>query len=167
NYLDLDVEDNDNHLLNYVLHHQRPQLSKSIDSNLVFNIAGHTLLFRRSEFSLVTGFACRKLVFPEYIDDGIPPFLRRVFPDKAKNLENKASLVKAAQGKDAKGKAAKGKAVKGKDAKCKAAQGKAAQPSDIGDTHSVTILDLRSLIWDDEKWKKLRIPYVFVCYTRR
>ncbi|GJX64536.1 hypothetical protein Tco_0298879 [Tanacetum coccineum] len=46
-YLDLEVEDNDNHLLNYVLHHQRPELSKSVDSNLVFDIASHTLLFRR------------------------------------------------------------------------------------------------------------------------
>nr|GEX65723.1 hypothetical protein [Tanacetum cinerariifolium] len=156
-YLDLDVEDNDNHLLNYVLHHQRPQLSKSIDSNLVFDIAGHTLLFERSEFSLVTGFACEKLVFPEYMDDCIPPFLRSVFLDKAKNLENKASLGKAAQGKAAKGKGVKVKAGKGKDVKRKAAQGKAAQPTDIGDTHSVTILDLISSIWDDEKWKKLSV----------
>nr|GEW73246.1 hypothetical protein [Tanacetum cinerariifolium] len=122
-YLDLDVEDNDNHLMNYVLHHQRPQLSKSIDSNLVIDIVGHTLLFGR-----------------------------RLFSEKAKNLENKASL-----GKAAKGKAAKGKAAKGKDAKRKAAQGKVAQLSDIGDTHSVIILDLRSLIWDDEKWKKLSV----------
>nr|GEW94557.1 putative reverse transcriptase domain-containing protein [Tanacetum cinerariifolium] len=121
-------KDNDNHLLNYVLHHQRPQLSKSIDSNLVFDIVGHTLLFKR-----------------------------HVFLNKAKNLENKASLDKAAQDKAAKGKAAKGKAAKGKDTKRKAAQGKVAQPSDIGDTHSVTILDLRSLIWDDEKWKKLSV----------
>ncbi|GJR36076.1 hypothetical protein Tco_1211760 [Tanacetum coccineum] len=93
-YLDLDVEDNNNHLLNYVLHHQRPELSKSIDLNLVFDIAGHTLLFERSEFCLVTGFACEKVVFPEYMDNGIPPFLRCLFPDKAKKLENKASLVK-------------------------------------------------------------------------
>ncbi|GKC26270.1 hypothetical protein Tco_1033564 [Tanacetum coccineum] len=50
-----------------------------------------------------------KVVFLEYMNDDIPPFLRRVFPDKAKNLENKASLGKAAQGKAAKGKAAKGK----------------------------------------------------------
>ncbi|GKD63665.1 phospholipase-like protein, partial [Tanacetum coccineum] len=107
-YLDLDVEDNDNHLLNYLLHHQRPQLSKSIDSNLVFDIAGHTLLFGRLEFYLVTDFICGKVVFPEYMDDGIPPFLRRMFPDKAKNLENKASLGKATQGKAAKGKAAEG-----------------------------------------------------------
>nr|GEU95076.1 hypothetical protein [Tanacetum cinerariifolium] len=116
------------------------------------------------EFSLVTDFACGKLVFPEYMDDGIPPFLRCVFPEKAKNLENKASLGKAAQVKAAKGKAAKGKAAKGKDAKRKAAQGKAAQPRDIGDTHSVTILDLRSLIWDDEKWKKLSVEdFIRVC----
>nr|GEY94911.1 retrotransposon protein, putative, unclassified [Tanacetum cinerariifolium] len=115
-------KDNDNHLLNYVLHHQRPQLSKSIDLNLVFDIAGHTLLFERSEFFLVIGFVYGKLVFPEYMDDGIPPFLRRVFSDKANNLENKASLGKATKGKVAKGKAAKGKA----------AQGKAAKTSDIG-----------------------------------
>ncbi|GJU51550.1 phospholipase-like protein [Tanacetum coccineum] len=102
-YLDLKLEDNDNHLLNYVLHHQRPELSKSIDSNLVFDIAGHMLLFGRSEFCLVINFICGKVVFPEYMDDGIPPFFR-----------------------------------------CKAAKGKAAK-------------DLRLLIWDDEKWKKLSV----------
>ncbi|GJY19313.1 hypothetical protein Tco_0390804 [Tanacetum coccineum] len=37
---DLDVRDHDNHLLNYLLHHQRPDLSESIDSNLVFDITG-------------------------------------------------------------------------------------------------------------------------------
>nr|GFC36735.1 hypothetical protein [Tanacetum cinerariifolium] len=100
----------------------------------------------KKEFSLVTGFAREKLVFPKYMDDDIPPFLRRMFPDKAKNLENKASLGKATQGKGA-----KGKVVKGKYAKRKAAQGKEAQPSDIGDTHCVTVLYLRSLILDDEK----------------
>nr|GEV84773.1 phospholipase-like protein [Tanacetum cinerariifolium] len=127
-YLDLDVEDNDNHLLNYKV---------------------RVLLGDR--------FCLHKLVFPEYMDDDIPLFLRHVFLDKVENLENKASLGKVAQGKAAKGKAAKGKVAKGKDAKRKAAQGKAAQPSDIDDTHSVTILDLRSLIWDDEKWKKLSV----------
>nr|GEZ83259.1 phospholipase-like protein [Tanacetum cinerariifolium] len=108
-YLDLDVEDNDNYLLNYVLHHQRPQLSKSIDSNLVFDIARHTLLFRRSEFCLVTDFACGKLVFPKYMDDDVPPFLRCLFLEKATNLENKASLGKAAQGKAAKRASARAK----------------------------------------------------------
>ncbi|GKB58792.1 hypothetical protein Tco_0914978 [Tanacetum coccineum] len=127
------------------------------DSNLVFDIAGHTLLFERSEFCLVTGFAYGKVVFPEYIDDGIPPFLRRVFPEKVKNLENKTSLGKAEQGKAAKGKAAKVKAAKSKAAKRKAAQGKAAQPSDKGNTYSMRILYLRSLIWDDEMWKKLSV----------
>nr|GEU88186.1 phospholipase-like protein [Tanacetum cinerariifolium] len=171
-YLDLDVEDNDNHLLNYVLHHQRPQISKSIDSNLVFDIAGHTLLFRRSEFSSVTGFTCEKLVFPEYTNDGIPPFLRRVFSDKVKNLENKASLGKAAQGKAAKGKAAKGKAVKGKDAKRKTAQGRTVQPSDIGQedkkvaNNSFLRLVEDLAAWDDFSWESEVIPRC-LAWTRR
>nr|GEW94787.1 hypothetical protein [Tanacetum cinerariifolium] len=70
---------------------ERLKLSKSIDLNLVFDIAGYTLLFGR-----------------------------RLFPDKAKKLENKASLGKAAQGKAAKGKAAIGKATKEIDEKSKA-----------------------------------------------
>ncbi|GKC51133.1 hypothetical protein Tco_1073878 [Tanacetum coccineum] len=90
---------------------ERPQISKSIDSNLVFDIASHTLLFGRSKFCLVTGFAYGKVVFPEYMDDGIPPFLSHVFSDKENNLENKASLGKAAKDKAAKGKAAKRKAA--------------------------------------------------------
>ncbi|GJR03317.1 hypothetical protein Tco_0526301 [Tanacetum coccineum] len=122
-YLDLDVEDNDNHLLNYVLHHKGPNSVR-----VLIQISYLTLLAIRY---------CSKDV---------------CFRTKQKNLENKASLGKAAQGKAAKGKAAKGKA-----AKRKAAQGKASQPSDKGDTHSVKILDLRSLIWDDEKWKKLSV----------
>ncbi|GJS62769.1 hypothetical protein Tco_0677333 [Tanacetum coccineum] len=96
------------------------KLSKPYDCKLTIRSRPSTIPFikERSEFCLVTDFACGKLVFPEYMDGDIPPFLIRVFPDKAKNLENKASLGKAAQGK-----AAKGKAAKGKDAKCKAAQG--------------------------------------------
>nr|GEV81078.1 phospholipase-like protein [Tanacetum cinerariifolium] len=116
------------------------------------------LLTNKSDFSLVTGFAYGKLVFSKYMDDGIPPFLRRVFPDKAKNLENKASLDKAAQDKAAKVKAAKGKAVKGKDAKRKATQGKAAQPSDKGQEDKKVINNsfLRLVedlaAWDDFSW---------------
>nr|GEU59471.1 hypothetical protein [Tanacetum cinerariifolium] len=111
----------------------------------------------KSEFCLVTGFACGKLVFHEYMDNGIPPFLRRVFPDKAKNLENKASLGKAAQDKVARGKATKGKAAKSKDAKRKAAQGKAPQPSNI---ESEVIP--RCLAWTRRKgFKKRSYPQLF------
>nr|GEV59782.1 hypothetical protein [Tanacetum cinerariifolium] len=53
---------------------------------------------RRAEFCLVTGFAYGKVVFPKYLDDGIPPFVRRLFPDKLKKLEtNKAGLEEAAK----------------------------------------------------------------------
>ncbi|GJV93788.1 hypothetical protein Tco_1541601 [Tanacetum coccineum] len=101
-WLDFDDTNYDNHLLNYVLHHQRPGLSKSIDSDIIFDIAGRTLLLGRVEFFLVTGFACGKVIFPKYLDDGTPPFVRRLFPDKLKKLEKKkdGELV---QDKEAKG----------------------------------------------------------------
>nr|GEW56815.1 hypothetical protein [Tanacetum cinerariifolium] len=41
----------------------------------------------RAEFCLVTGFACEKVVFPKYLDGGIPLFFRRPFLDKLKKLE--------------------------------------------------------------------------------
>ncbi|GJR34042.1 hypothetical protein Tco_1209726 [Tanacetum coccineum] len=106
-WLDLNEKEYDNHLLNYVLHHQRPGLSKSIDSNILFDINGHTLLLERAKFFLVTGFACGKVVFLKTLDDGIALFVRRVFPDKLKKLEKKeAGLGKVAKEKAAKGKAA-------------------------------------------------------------
>nr|GEX81018.1 phospholipase-like protein [Tanacetum cinerariifolium] len=77
-WLDFDDTNYDNHLLNYVLHHQRPGLSKSIDSDILFDIAGHTLLLGRAEFCLVTGFAYGKVVFLKYLDGGIHPFVRRL-----------------------------------------------------------------------------------------
>ncbi|GKC09381.1 hypothetical protein Tco_1000991, partial [Tanacetum coccineum] len=75
-----------------------PDLSESIDSNLVFDILGHMLLFER-----------------------------RVFSNKAKKLKHKSSLGKAVQGKVAQGKAAQGKAAKGKTTKGKVGKGKAAK----------------------------------------
>ncbi|GKB07908.1 hypothetical protein Tco_0836192 [Tanacetum coccineum] len=117
-WLDLDDKDCDNDLLNYVLHHQRPSLSKSIVSNILFDIAGRTLLLGRAEFCLVSSLACGKVVYPKYLDDIILPFVRRVFLDKLKKLEKKKAGL---------GKAAKDKAV---------------QPSDKGDKDSVTIGDL-------------------------
>ncbi|GKB81115.1 hypothetical protein Tco_0948010, partial [Tanacetum coccineum] len=124
-WLDLNDTNSDNHLLNYVLHHQRPGLNKSIDSDILFDIAGCTLLLGRAEFCLVTGFACRKVIFPKYLDGGIPPFVRRLFPDKLKKLK---------KNKD------------GELVQDKAAKGKAAQ-------QSVTIKDLGELVQKDAKWK--------------
>ncbi|GJS85634.1 retrovirus-related pol polyprotein from transposon TNT 1-94 [Tanacetum coccineum] len=78
-----------------------PDLCKSIDSNILFDIAGRTLLLGREEFCLVTSFTCGKVVFPKYLDDGIPLFVRCVFLDKFKKLEkNKAGLGEAAKGLD-------------------------------------------------------------------
>nr|GEU71283.1 hypothetical protein [Tanacetum cinerariifolium] len=73
-----------------------PDLSKSVDSDILFDIDGRTLLLGRV--------SCRRVVFPKYLDGGIPPSVRRLFPDKLKKLEkNKdGELVqdKAAKGLD-------------------------------------------------------------------
>ncbi|GJU69877.1 hypothetical protein Tco_1256136, partial [Tanacetum coccineum] len=119
-WLDLDDTNYDDHLLNDVLHHQRPGL-------------------RRAEFCLVTGFTCGKVVFPKYLDDGIPPFVRRLFPGKLKKLEkNKAGLDEVAKGKAAQpsDKSDKDSVTIGHLGELvpdKAAKGKAVQPSDKGD----------------------------------
>ncbi|GJW49024.1 phospholipase-like protein [Tanacetum coccineum] len=126
-WLDFDDTNYDNHLLKYVLHHQRPDLSKSVDSDILFDIAGRTLLLVSAEFCLVIGFACGKVVFPKYLNGGIPLFVRRMFPDKLKKLE---------KNKD------------GELVQDKAAKGKAAQSS-------VMIKDLGELVQKDAKWKKL------------
>nr|GEW66613.1 hypothetical protein [Tanacetum cinerariifolium] len=64
-----------------------PSLSKSVDSDVLLDIAGCTLLLGRAEFCLVTCFAYEKVIFPKYLDGGIPPFVRRLFSDKLKKLE--------------------------------------------------------------------------------
>ncbi|GJY54561.1 hypothetical protein Tco_0446225 [Tanacetum coccineum] len=111
----------------------RPGLNKSVDSDILFDIAGRTLLLGRAEFCLVTVFACGKVVFPKYLDNVIPPFVRRLFLDKLKKLEkNKAGLEEAA----------------------KAAKGKVAQPSDKGDKVSVTIRDL-GIVFSGSRGKKV------------
>nr|GEX79349.1 phospholipase-like protein [Tanacetum cinerariifolium] len=92
----------------------------------------------RACFCLVTGFAYEKVVFPKYLNDNIPPFIRRLFPDKLKKLEkNKAGLEEAAKGKAAQpsDKSDKDSVTIGHIGELvpdKAAKGKAAQPSDKG-----------------------------------
>ncbi|GJX92362.1 hypothetical protein Tco_0345688 [Tanacetum coccineum] len=132
----------------------RPGLSKSVDSDILFDIAGRTLLLGRAEFCLVTGFACGKVVFPKYLDDDIPPFVRRLFLENLKKLEkNKAGLGEAAKGKVAQpsDKGDKDSVTNedlGELVQDKAEKGEAAQPS-------VTIKDLGELVQKDVKWKKL------------
>nr|GEU62638.1 zinc finger, CCHC-type [Tanacetum cinerariifolium] len=134
-----------------------PGLSKSVDSDILLDIAGRTLLLGRAEFCLVTGFACGKVVFPKYLDEGIPPFVRHLFPDKLKKLEkNKAGLEEATKGKGAhpSDKCVKDSVTIGHLDELvpdKAAKGKAAQPSDKGDKVSVTIKDLGIIFQGQEE----------------
>nr|GEZ01409.1 phospholipase-like protein [Tanacetum cinerariifolium] len=129
-YLDLDMEGNDNHLMNYVLHHQRPDLSESIDSNLVFDIAGHTLLFK----SLFRFF---DLLFRSNPLRCVPFDL--IF----------RSLGKAARRKATRGKAANGKAAKGKNAKHIVSQGQEDKKV-VKNSMLRLVEDLAA--WDDFSW---------------
>nr|GEX04242.1 phospholipase-like protein [Tanacetum cinerariifolium] len=154
-----------------------PDLNKSVDSDILFDIAGRTLLLGRAEFWLVTGFACGKVVFPKYLDDGIPPFVRRLFLDKLKKLEkNNVALEEVAKCKvtypsDKSDKDSMMIGHLGELVLDKAAKGKAAQPSDKGDKVSVTNRDLGSrgkkviptfmlrlvndlAAWDDFPWSE-------------
>ncbi|GJT99438.1 hypothetical protein Tco_1109777 [Tanacetum coccineum] len=137
-----------------------PDLSKSVDSDILFDIFGRTILLGRAEFCLVNGFTCGKVVFPKYLDDGIPPFVRRLFSDKLKKLEkNKAVLDEAAKGKAAQpsDKSDKDSVTIGHLGELvpdKVAKGKATQPSDKGDKVSVTIRDL-GIIFRDQEAKKV------------
>nr|GEV18009.1 ribonuclease H-like domain-containing protein [Tanacetum cinerariifolium] len=120
-------------------------------------------LFGRVEFCLVTGFACWKVVFPKYLDDGIPPFVRRIFLKKLKKLEkNKAGLEEVSKGKATQpsDKSRKDSVTIGHFGELvpdKETKGKAAQPSDKGDKVNVTIRDLGELVQKDAKWKKLSL----------
>ena len=79
----------DNHLLNYVLQHQRYADSASIESTLKFDIGDHTLELGRTEFCLLTGFSAGKVVFPEVNKRNIPPLVRRLFPEKVPQKKRK------------------------------------------------------------------------------
>ncbi|GKD28266.1 hypothetical protein Tco_1239044 [Tanacetum coccineum] len=108
--------------MNYVLQHQRPGLSKSVDSDILFDIVGRTLLLGRAEFCLVTGFACGKVA----------------------GLEE-ATKGKAAKPSDKSDKDSVTIGHLGELVPDKAAKVKSAQPNDKGDKVSVTIRDLGSI----------------------
>ncbi|GJW98684.1 phospholipase-like protein [Tanacetum coccineum] len=55
-WLDIRTQDHDNHLINYLLQHQRNVKDPSTDIPFIFYIGPNTIEFGRREFCLVTGF---------------------------------------------------------------------------------------------------------------
>ncbi|GJY70200.1 phospholipase-like protein [Tanacetum coccineum] len=82
-WLDIRTQEHDNHLINYLLQHQRYVKDPSTDIPFIFDIGPHTLEFGRREFCLVTSF-----IFGDGSLDHLSgvqtSFRDRVFPEIAR-----------------------------------------------------------------------------------
>ncbi|GJZ82726.1 phospholipase-like protein [Tanacetum coccineum] len=81
-WLDIRTQEHDNHLINYLLQHQRNVKDPSTDIPFIFDIGLNTIEFGRREFCLVT-----RLLFGDCLLDhfkGVKScFRERVFPEKS------------------------------------------------------------------------------------
>ncbi|GKA65235.1 hypothetical protein Tco_0764942 [Tanacetum coccineum] len=77
-WLDIRTQEHDNHLINYLLQHQRYVKDHSTNIPFIFDIGQHTLEFGRQEFCLVTGF-CFGDCSLDHLSGGQSVFRDRVF----------------------------------------------------------------------------------------
>nr|GEV95379.1 phospholipase-like protein [Tanacetum cinerariifolium] len=82
-WLDIRTQEHDNHLINYLLQHQRYVKDPSTDTPFIFDIGQHTLEFGRREFCLVIGFRFEKFCLND-LSKGRSGFRDRVFPRVAR-----------------------------------------------------------------------------------
>ena len=80
-WLDLTYVDNEEGLVHYMLQKQFYQTNESYDLPLVYHLNGHSLVFGRHEFCLLTGFRFGMVSFRKWRYGPIP-FVDRVFPHK-------------------------------------------------------------------------------------
>ena len=80
-WLDLTYVDNEEGLVHYMLQKQSYQTNESYDLPLVYHLNGHSLVFGRHEFCLLTGFRFGMVSFRKWRYGPIP-FVDRVFPHK-------------------------------------------------------------------------------------
>ncbi|PWA77936.1 phospholipase-like protein [Artemisia annua] len=78
-WLDLKSEDHDNHVLNFMLQHQKHIENASFETPMYFEIDKHTLEFGRREFCLLTGLRFSKISL-EHLEESVSGFCERVFP---------------------------------------------------------------------------------------
>ncbi|PWA35918.1 phospholipase-like protein [Artemisia annua] len=78
-WLDLKSEDHDNHVLNFMLQHQKHIENASFETPMYFEIDKHTLEFGRREFCLLTGLRFGKISL-EHLEESVSGFCERVFP---------------------------------------------------------------------------------------
>ncbi|PWA82900.1 phospholipase-like protein [Artemisia annua] len=90
-WLDLRSEDHDNHILNFMLQHQKHVDNPSYETPVYFEIDKHTLEFGRREFCLITGLRFGKISL-EHLKDSVSSFSERVFPGIYRVKERKTHL---------------------------------------------------------------------------
>ncbi|GJX18190.1 phospholipase-like protein [Tanacetum coccineum] len=79
-WLDLRTEDHDNHMIHYLLQHQRYVKDPSVHMPFIFDIGPHTIEFGRREFCLITGFVFGDCSL-DHFNGGESAFRDRVFPN--------------------------------------------------------------------------------------
>ena len=78
-WLDLRSEDHDNHVLNFMLQHQKHIDNPSFETPMYFEIDKHRLEFGRREFCLMTGLRFGKICL-KHLEESVSGFCERVFP---------------------------------------------------------------------------------------
>ncbi|GKC10220.1 phospholipase-like protein [Tanacetum coccineum] len=81
-WLDIRTQEHDNHLINYLLQHQRNVKDPSTDILFIFDIGPNTIEFGRREFCLVTGFLFGDCSL-DHLKGVNSCFHERLFPEKS------------------------------------------------------------------------------------
>jgi hypothetical protein len=82
-WLNIKTEEHDNHMLHFLLLHQRRIENANTKVPFYFDIGHHTLEFGRKEFCLLTGFRFGDVSL-KHFEDRVSSFRARVFPKIAK-----------------------------------------------------------------------------------
>lgn len=82
-WLNIKTEEHDNHMLHFLLLHQRRIENANTKIPFYFDIGHHTLEFGRKEFCLLTGFRFGDVSL-KHFEDCVSSFRARVFPKIAK-----------------------------------------------------------------------------------
>ena len=78
-WLDVRTDDHDNHVVNYLLFHQRNVINLTYDSPFLFDFGEHTIEMGRREFCLITGFRFGDISL-RHLNNVKSNFMKRVFP---------------------------------------------------------------------------------------
>ena len=78
-WLDLKSEEHENHVLNFMLQHQKHIENPSYETPMYFEIDKHTLELGRREFCLLTGLRFGKIRL-QHLKESVSGFCDRVFP---------------------------------------------------------------------------------------